>query len=143
MKIRKAKIGDLNNIYNLMKSSKELKNSTNNSYFNKNFLKIIIKDPGVVFLVVEEDKRIIGVLGAAIWKREKICYADFIFINPKYRGKGIGIKLHKYFIKTLRKEGINYLWTIIKKDDNSLQKAFNKFKFKKQYLCYYYDMKIK
>ena len=106
MKIRKASLKDVNNIFQLMKLNKELKNSTNCSYFDKKFLKTIITDKGIIFLVVEDNKKVLGVLGAAVWKKEKICYADFIFIDKRYRGKGVGLELHKYFIKNLKKEGI-------------------------------------
>ncbi len=143
MKIREAKLKDINNIYKLMSLSKELKQSTGDTYFNKKFLRKIVNDKGVILLVVEHDNKIVGVLGAAIWRKTKICYADFIFIDKKYRGKGFGIKLHQYFIKLLKKNGINYLWSIVKQEDHVLQDILKKFKYKKRYKCYYYHQIIK
>ncbi len=143
MKIRRAKLKDLNNIYNLMKSNKELKKSTNSSYFNKNFLKTIIKGKETLFIVAENNKKIVGILGAAIWKKARTSYADFIFVDKIYRGQGVGTELHKYFIKVLRNLRISYVWAIVKSNDHAMQKVFNRFKFKKQYQCYYYGKILK
>jgi ribosomal protein S18 acetylase RimI-like enzyme len=142
MKIREARISDLNNIKLLMKKNEELKNSADAKYFNKKYLTSMIKDK-YTYLIVAENNSIEGLLGAAIWKNEGVSYLDFIFVNKHSRRLGIGKKLYEEYLEYLKKLNINYFWTLVSKEDYKLQKFAEKLKMKKDELYYFYDRKLK
>ena len=88
MKIRKAKLNDLNKLYKLMNSAKEIQ-TTNKKVYSKNLIKNCIKDPSVYFFVIEYNKKVIGVSLAALWKNIGTSYWDSIVIDKNFRGKNL------------------------------------------------------
>ena len=143
MKIRKAKLKDVNNLYSFIKKSKELDLSKDPKYFNKNFLEVLVKNHDIYFIIAEEDKRIIGLLGAALWKNEQISYLDMFLVDKSYRKKGIGKDLFVYYLNDMIDDNVNYVWGLVKYKDKNLQDIAEKFGMKKRHLCYLYDIELK
>src|SRR3989304_6832002 len=138
MKIRKASIKDVNRLYELMDKTKEV-HLTKNIY-SKDFVKKIVKNPSTYAIVTEENKKIVGLLTAAIWKYLGASYCDMIIIDKNFRNKGVGKMLHSNYINFLKRNKISYVWGLAKPNNHKMEKILKKFKFKKRALCYYYDL---
>lgn len=121
--IRKARIGDLKDIlglnFNLFKKEyKEYDKSLDLSWTyglgKKYFKDRIVKRDGFAE-VIEIDGKIIGYLCGGIVKglfyRRKAKYAELenMFIDKKYRGKGLGKKLARDFINWCKRNRVDYI----------------------------------
>lgn len=77
-----------------------------------NYLKKILIDKRKLFIVAEENKKIIGYLLAEIEEREpflqKVGYIAETYINPNFRGKGVGSALFKEAINWFDKKKIKW-----------------------------------
>jgi ribosomal protein S18 acetylase RimI-like enzyme len=141
MKIRKASIKDIDKLYYLIGKTKEV-HITENIY-SKSFIKKLIKNRTTYAIIVEEDKKIIGLLTAAIWKYLGASYVDMVIVDREFRNKGIAKELYKNYLLYLKKNKISYVWWLVDKNNKKIQKILEKLKLKKRKLCYYYDMKLK
>ena len=141
MIIRGARLKDLNQIYSMLNSNKEV-NITKNKVYSKHFVKNTIQDPNSCLIVAEENKKIIGLLAAALWKKHGISYWDTVIVDKSFRGKGIFTKIYNYYLRILRKNKIPYFWGLVKYNNYKAQKILRKFNIKKQGLCYFYDKEV-
>src|SRR3989344_1886013 len=138
MKIRIARLKDLNQLYKMLNSYKEV-NITKNNVYSKKFIKDTIQDPNSCLIVAEENKKIIGLLAAALWKKHGISYWDTVIVDKSFRDKGIFTRIYNYYLKILKKNKTSYFWGLVKHDNHKIQKILKRFKIKKQGLCYFYD----
>lgn len=122
MKIRKAKKEDINELAKLILALQKLYSRLDEYYrikpdavclkhIKKESRKYFKKPKGVTTLVAEEDNKIVGFVEFAVNKRplnirEKGGWIYEIYVDKKYRRKGIGIELLKEAAKRLKKKGI-------------------------------------
>ena len=123
MKIRKAKLKDIDEITKLLSSlfSLEKEFSFDEKLQNKSLKKIITNNHIGTIFVVLKDKKVIGcvnilytistALGA------KVALLEDMVVQKKYRGKHIGTKLLQHTIKYLRKQKIKRI-TLLTDNDN-------------------------
>lgn len=120
MIIRKATQGDLKEIAKLFLEYGKYENSLNNEV-STGSLKQIIKEEkehmklGTEYFVVEENKKILGVLNMNVDKRgkEKIGVLHTLMITKEARSKGYGKELVGYALKYFKKKGCRRVRTFI------------------------------
>ncbi len=122
MKIRKAKKKEINELAKLILALQKLHSRLDKhyrikadavclKYINKELRKHFRKPKGKTILIAEENNKIIGYVEFGIEKRpfnilEKGAWMYEIYVDKKYRRKGIGIELFKEAAKRLKKKGI-------------------------------------
>ncbi len=143
MKIRKAKVKDINPLYNLMNSAKELSPAGSRNFFPTWYIKARIENPIVYFIVAEENNKIIGMLDAEIWKKERYSEFSTIAVWKKFRRRGVGTLLFENYIKFIKKTRINYIVSITNFNNSKMQKFFKKHGFHRRELLYFYDKELK
>ena len=121
MNIRKAKIEDYDKIIELYKElydaekifDKNLSSTYNVSEKQKEEIQKRIKSRKEIFLVAEEDDKIIGLIDGYIIDNsnhiEKVGYLDHLCVNKKYRKLGIGENLIKEFSNKMKNKNVTYL----------------------------------
>ncbi len=121
MNIRKAKIEDYDKIIEFYKElydaekifDKNLSSTYNVSEKQKEEIQKRIKSRKEIFLVAEEDDKIIGLIDGYIIDNsnhiEKVGYLDHLCVNKKYRKLGIGENLIKEFSNKMKNKNVTYL----------------------------------
>ena len=99
MKIRKAKLSDLNRINNL-----------NKKYFKEiRDFKSLLKNSDDILIVLENDKEIIAFSGIHLNKWNNTARIIDIFVHPDHRRRGLGGKLVKELIALAKKKKVRTL----------------------------------
>ena len=124
MRVRKAGLKDVDELkelyFNLMLRFEKMDSfdTQDRKYWKtkaKAHLRRLIRGKEDDFLVLEEDKKIIGFSQVKMIKREPIFkiktdpHIEATFIRPEYRGKGYGKILFNESVKFLRKKGAKYI----------------------------------
>lgn len=121
MNIRKAKIEDYDKVMELYKElydaekifDKNLSSTYNVSEKQKEEIQKRIKSRKEIFLVAEEDDKIIGLIDGYIIDNsnhiEKVGYLDHLCVNKKYRKLGIGENLIQEFSNKMKNKNVTYL----------------------------------
>lgn len=121
MNIRKAKIEDYDEIVELYKElydaekifDENLTNIYNVSEKQKEEIQKRIKSRKEIFLVAEEDNKIIGLIDGYIIDNsnhiEKVGYLDHLCVNKNYRKLGIGENLIEEFSNKMKSKNVTYL----------------------------------
>ena len=94
MRIRKATLKDLQKIRQL---SKEF-----NFELNRDWKDLISSKKSEMFILID-NKDIIGFTGLIYYKWNNIIQISNIFVNPKFRRQGLGLKLIKFLIDKVKK----------------------------------------
>lgn len=110
MIIRKGKRGDSKECFNLQKLDKE-------SYWQiKDFEKSAM-DEDVIFLIAEQDKKILGyILGFIVPTKRTEALIHETRVDKRERGKRIGTKLVNALCKELFKRGVRDIYAEIESD---------------------------
>jgi len=128
MEIRKAKKTDLKDLVEIVKGAEILWD-----YFGKQSHKMILKlinNKDFVFLVAEENKKILGFLDFEIEKEAGRIYLNTIAVRKDSRGRGVGAmlfkKMEEYVIK-LKLKKVFFIVRDYNREMNSFAKG-KKFK---------------
>jgi N-acetylglutamate synthase-like GNAT family acetyltransferase len=107
--IRRAKLGDIEDIFCLGKKTKELNFSKKMQFHDKIELKQFIKNSREnILLVATIDNIIVGFLYAKIVSKTW-CILDNLVVDKKNREEGIGSLLIEELYKILKSKKINYV----------------------------------
>lgn len=99
MKIRRAKLSDLNQI-----------NQLNKKYFKEiRDFKSILKNSENIFIVLEDNKKIIAFTGLHLSKWNNTARIIDIFVHPDYRRQGLAGKLIKELVALAKKNKVRSL----------------------------------
>lgn len=120
MKIRKFELNDLNQILSIENISFD------KPYNSETFIIYHSEEPNGFMVLTEKDK-IIGYIIATSKNSGRIIS---IAILPKYRGKGLGVKLMKTGLNYLKKKGKNIATLEVAKSNKKAQNFYSKFGFK-------------
>jgi ribosomal protein S18 acetylase RimI-like enzyme len=129
MKIRKAKINDVNKILKLLNNEPRLSMDRNINSYNIEDVKEYIKSKINVSLVYESDNLIIGFITAQFWKT--YAYLHLIVVDKNFQGKGIGTALMKKIELIAKKRNLDTIESITEIKNDKMQGIFNKFNYKK------------
>jgi GNAT superfamily N-acetyltransferase len=142
--IRKARLSDAKTILDVFKSTPELQASTEGeALYSEKYVRACIRDrkTGLV-LVVEEDKKIAGVLNAEIKKSRKYSFLMDFVVLPEYRSRGVGARLYDYYENYCRKQGLETIVALVQVRNKDMQRFCGKKGLKKGYEFYMYEKEI-
>jgi len=146
MKIRLAKLGDVNQMYPIWKELMDQHFGYRDPYFkgyakdvetrSKSFYRKCIKDKKKnLFLVAEEKGNIMGyILGQIkdvppVFKKGKFLFVLDFVVSKKYRGQGIGKLLMNEAEKILKKRKIGMIKLEVHVKNKKAQEFYNKLGF--------------
>jgi len=145
MKIRKAKLSDVNEISYLnsllmkyhIKFDRywNVKKDARKTY--SKYVRKMIRSPKATVFVADDGGKIVGFTSGKIEKRppifkiEKCGKVDSTFVLKQYRRRGIGKKLIDELIKWFKSKGIEYVELEVDTRNKIALKAWKKFKFKR------------
>ncbi|MBI2146075.1 GNAT family N-acetyltransferase [Candidatus Woesearchaeota archaeon] len=115
MDIRPASIEDFEELYSLGKDAPELRVSTVEEFMDTDEFKWSIRNPEGIFLLAEEQGRIVGFIYANAkdaerpFKHKYACLV-YLIIAPAYRRQGLGQQLYLDCTKRLVQLGITHLY---------------------------------
>lgn len=144
MKIRKGRLSDLGEIYEILNRTKELHGRNDNKEeYPKSIIKETLLDKRESVLIAEEDKKLIGLLIAEVWKKKKYSYLVNVFVKPEYRKKKVASILLKEHENRCKREGMNSLVALVLVDNKKMQSFMKKHNYKKGNKFYYYTKELR
>lgn len=142
MKIRRAMMKDIKEIFRIISSSENLSGDENDIY-EIYTIKQYVQGPIVKTFVVDIDKKIVGVIFIEIWKKAKYAYIPDIAIDKRFRGQGLGYKLINYAEEYAKRHGVKYFFGYLEEDNRIAQKMFVKLNYKPGKKFIYYSKELK
>jgi|SRR3989344_9367443 len=132
VKIRKAKLKDVEKLILIGKKVSEFRVDSNVSgFWNKSQLVKLVRSKYDVILVAEEKDNIVGfVIFAHHIPTGKVTFEN-AWVHPNYRGKDIVSKLTKEGLKQLKSKGAKVICAYVEMDNENSRKFLEKNKFKK------------
>ncbi|MEK6890700.1 MAG: GNAT family N-acetyltransferase [Nanoarchaeota archaeon] len=142
MKIRKATMKDASRILQLLNSDAML-TSTDELDYNSNHAREYILGKSFHTVVYVEDKKVVGVAIANIFKIGK--YAEFyiIVVDPNYRKRGIAQELSNFMIDYLKKKRLDLVYLYTEEKNKPMMSLAEKLKFRKGKKIYFYFRELK
>ncbi|MEK6886148.1 MAG: GNAT family N-acetyltransferase [Nanoarchaeota archaeon] len=140
--IRKAKLIDINSIYNLGRKTKELNFSPKMSFHDKAELMEFIKKPRYnILLVATFEKNVVGFLYAKIVSHSW-CLLDNIAVDEKYRNHGIGNLLMHELYHELKNVRVHYVQVLEEIHHKKTREFWKKKGFKEEKVFVWADREI-
>lgn len=104
-------------------------------------LKERIKNKNQIFLLAENDNRIIGfidgrIMDEAIWYKEMVGILEHVCVGKEYRNKGVATLLIKKFEEEIRKIGAKYIQILAFLDNEPARNLYKKQGYE-EYSVYY------
>lgn len=138
MKIKKAKIADIDDIFNLGNQVNEFKVSKDVvNFWPKEILKECLQNDAI--LVAEENKKIVGFIIVNYSSIFKKAIIENIFVSKKHRNKGIGKLLLKALLNDLHDRGCKYICSVIENNYEAGINFYLKNNFNKGIDCIWLD----
>ena len=144
MKIRKGKLIDLHQIYELLNETPELLGGTEGFSYDKTWIKSALTDKErEFFLIAEENNMIVGILSAELWKDKRYSFLIDIVVKPKWRKKGIASALLREYEKYCVKIKIKRFNGLVLVTNKRMQNFLEKRNFKRGDIFYYYEKRLR
>lgn len=141
LKIRKAKLTDLDKIIKLVKNVKAFKVGKEVvGFWPKTSLKKIIKSKDDIILLAEQNNELVGFIIINYNINFNKAVIENIFVEKKHRGRGIGRRLLAESLKLLKKRGCGYLCALVNSKNSKEIKWHIKQNFDKGINCLWLDM---
>ena len=144
MNVRTATIKDFKKLYSLGSRIPELKVDKHEPFMTKEEFKSAIKNPYGVFLLAEEDRKILGFAYANMKDERmyKTACLVYLAVHPEYRHRGIGSLLSKERLKRLKRLGVKLVYSWIGANNKRMQKFAREQGFKRGKEFFWFDKKL-
>ncbi len=137
MKIRKAEMRDVNKLNSLLtvliRDEKQYDDTINENFTVSNMYENYIYDLNRLILVAEEDNNIVGYIYGYITNDEvskRTSVLDALYVESKYRNKGIADKLINYFKKWVSDNNIDIIDVNVCSNNIKAKNLYKKHNFK-------------
>lgn len=143
IRVRHAKLSDIDMIYALGRKTEELNFSPNMRFHDKIELKEFVKKPkDNILLAADCDGKIAGFLYAKIVSRTW-CILDNLAVEKEFRGHGIGNSLLHEFYTILKKRKVHYVQVLEEIHHKKTRKFWHDRGFKEEKIFVWADKMIK
>lgn len=147
MKIRPAKLSDLESLYELGLNTSELEVSANEPFMDKDEFKSRIKCPKNLFLLAEEKGKLAGFILASSGdtdspSRDNAACIVYLAVTQEYRRKGIASKLYQKCENKLKQRGFTYLYCLANAESEAILEFNKKQGFTKGHKLVWMDKRI-
>lgn len=139
MIIREATIKDINKIHNLGKDVEEF-DTTNEvvTFWPKQILKNCVNST-TNFIIIAEDKEIIGFIIANYNPVFKKAIVENIFVHPDFRGQKVGQKLINSLMEKLEQIKCEYVCILTESNNKNAIEFYQKMGFNRGINCAWLD----
>jgi len=122
IKIRKAKINDLEKLYSIEKEC------FISEAFSREQTAFLLKNPNSISLLAQISDEIVGFIIASIYEKdnEKVGHLFTLDVATKARRKGVGQKLLENLEQVLRKNGVKACLLEVRVDNIAARKLYQK-----------------
>jgi len=104
------------------------------------FARLINPDSGFHALVVEQDGQIVGFTHYSYtnstWSKNSDCYLEDLFVDPDFRGRGLGRKLIKAVEAAARAKNARRLYWFTHKDNRTAQRLYDSLAKQNEFVTY-------
>jgi ribosomal protein S18 acetylase RimI-like enzyme len=140
MKIERIKKRDVTQVLNILIKTPEIQGSKSiDEVYTRRYVEGAINSKDSLILVAKENKKVVGVLVAEIFKKRKYSvFVDFGILED-YREQGIGSKLYDQYEKICEKERIKVIELIIHTNNKKMKNFLKIKKYKQGSLMLFYD----
>ncbi len=130
--IRKARTDDILTISSLGNDTSEFVTSDHeDTFWPESVLLQSIDDNEVIFLVASQNNHIVGFTIVNCNRALSKALIENVFVTPKARGHGIGMRLVESSLTIIREQGYRYISTLISPDNIAAIKTYEKVGFQK------------
>ena len=148
MQVRKVNINDYDEVIKLYKELYEAETIYDNNLTDEyllddkleNTIKKRIKSRKEIFLVVEIDNKLIGLIDGYILEnihhKEKVVYLDHLCVDEKYRKQNIGTTLINEFSNIAKKKGAKLIMLNAFENNTKAINLYKKLGFREHSLYY-------
>lgn len=142
MKIRKARVKDVENIHKIGVSEKyfEIQEGITD-FWDEIELKKWIQSKDDVCLVVEEEKKVLGFLLSIFHKPSGKVILENLWVDPSLREKGIAKEMISFAVTHLKEKGATYFCAMVNENNKNALKLLEKMNFNKGLKFYWMDLK--
>jgi predicted N-acetyltransferase YhbS len=147
MKIRKATAKDFEDIYRIGIGITELQVRQHTHFMERGELKIGITNRDHVFLVAEDEGKIVGFIYGSTKDMDsplahKWACLVYLAVIPKYRRRHVATMLYSDCIKRLKQRGVTHIYGWANSKGNAIQKFLQKHSFKPGNTFVWMDKKL-
>lgn len=141
--IRKGKISDSRTLLKLLNSVPELQSSEESNTYTLAWVRNALADKKRnLVLVANKDNHIIGFLIAEIWVKKRYSFINDIFIDKKYRKKGIATQLMKSYETICKKLKLRTIIGLVLTTNKKMHNLKEKLGYKRGNIFYLYEKKL-
>ncbi len=141
--IRRGKLTDINNVYNLGLRIKELNFSRKIRFHEKREMKEWIKKPrDNLFFTALDSRKVVGFVYAKIVDKDW-CMLDNIAVAEDYRRTGIGTNLLNKVCQELKKRKVTYIQALVEEHHTKARKFWENHRFQKGKIFVWYEKRLK
>lgn len=131
---------DLDEIVKLGKKTPELQEQDNEThYYTQRELENFIKSPNDIYLVAKINGKIAGYRLATYNQYLNEAYLLDLVVVPKYRKLGVARKLYERTFEILKEKGCDWVWSLVKEDNELMKVVMEKQGFNKGARFYFYS----
>jgi GNAT superfamily N-acetyltransferase len=141
MKIRNAQLKDAELILKLLRKTPELQGyGEMDAVYSKDYVIDCIKDKKMnLVFVAEENKKVVGLLIAEIWKKKRYSFFLDLVVLPEYRLKGIGTELYQAYETYCKKKDLKTITALVQTTNTNMHKFCEKKGYKKGHALYFFE----
>lgn len=144
MRIREAKLSDIDSVINLINLLEKTEKSLNpkisgtatfSNEYKADIANEIVNDNNLI-LLVEYWEEIVWILAWEVWERhnfwvyEKFAHLDQLYIEKKFRNQGFAEKLCKYFFDWVKKKWCDIVVLSVLEQNKIARELYKKLGFK-------------
>ncbi|KKQ34011.1 MAG: hypothetical protein US50_C0065G0002 [Candidatus Nomurabacteria bacterium GW2011_GWB1_37_5] len=147
-KIRKATEADFEKLYELGKNTTELRVSASEEFMHPDEFKWSIKDTNGVFLLAENEGKVISFIYASGAEDmanpypEKWVCLTYLAVDPVWRQKGVATLLYEECVGQLKQMGLTNLYGLVNAESGSILEFMKKHGFAEGHKFIWMDKKL-
>ncbi len=140
MDVRKAKLSDIDEIFNLGSAVNEFEVSDEVvTFWPEKILKRCVKSKTDFIFIAEENSEIVGFVIANYNPNFSKAIIENIFVKPEFRGQNIGKKLLESLLDQLEKVNCEYVCALVESKDEPAIGFYVKNNFNRGINCVWLD----
>lgn len=147
MIIRKALVSDFKTMYIIGSQTPEMQVNYHDPFMEKDDFRSRIADKMNVFLVAEDNKKIVGFICASTSDRDRplkdrwACLV-YIVVIPEFRKRGVAALLYDACVKELKKTGMTHIYALADGNTQAIQNFLKKAGFRTGKKIVWMDRKL-
>ena len=97
----------------------------------RTWTRILDPDSGIMCLLAETGGHVVGFAHCVVhentWETQPVCYLEDLYVDPAWRGQGVGRALLEWLRNAMRAEGWARLYWVTHKDNRPARALYDEF----------------